>query len=312
MTIQVPSLSTDEVSTLVELARSGSLRLAAQALHVTEQGVRSRLVTLEQRLGVELYRKSRGRRTEDPLTPAGRRLLPQAKKFLEEARQLHEAVGGETDREEIHVAASQYLILYLLIDAVRRFRRAEPGVRVRLSNHTEREIEELLLTDIDVDFGLAAPYDSPAELEYVNLFPLEWHLITPVGHPLAGRAPLPLSKLAGIPLILLERGSTGRQHVMEALQGAGVDPWVEMETTNTEIIVRMVEAGLGVSIVPLMPSGVVTRGRRVSIRRLAQPVRPIQSGILRRRHEPLSPAAARFLRFLAPNREIPDKFSPTP
>ena len=101
-----------------------------------------------------------------------------------------------------------------------------------------------------------------------------------------------------MPLILFERGSTGRQHVIDAFHAEGLSPRVDMETTNTEIIVRMVEAGLGVSIVPLMPSGVVTRGRRVGVRSLAGQVRPIHSGILTRRGEQLSPASRKFIEFL--------------
>ena len=60
----VPSLSTDQVSAFVEVARQGSLRRAAEVLVITEQGVRNRLLALEQRLGVELYRKRRGLRRE--------------------------------------------------------------------------------------------------------------------------------------------------------------------------------------------------------------------------------------------------------
>ena len=41
-----------------------------------------------------------------------------------------------------------------------------------------------------------------------------------------------------------------------------------METTNTEIIVRMVEAGLGISIVPLFANGIVTKGHKVAGRGL--------------------------------------------
>ncbi len=294
------SISTDEVVTLVEFARQGSMRKAAELLHISEQGVRSRLVMLEERLGVELYHKARGRRKGASLTPAGRRFLPQALKFLEEARQLVESFSVVSQPDEIHVAASQYLILYLLIDAVRRFHAAVPGVKVRLSNHTEEEIEELLVENSGVDLGIAAPYEMPVELEYRNLFSLEWSLITPARHPLGRVKKFELSDIAQEPLILYERGSTGRQHVMEALHAAGVVPHVEMETTNTEIIVRMVEAGLGVSIVPLLPSGIVTRGRRVAIRNLGSQVRPIQSGILRRRGEPLQPACAKFLKFLTP------------
>ena len=53
----------------------------------------------------------------------------------------------------------------------------------------------------------------------------------------------------------------------------------------------MVEAGLGVSIVPLLPSGVVTRGHRVGIRPLGHQIRPIQSGILTRKGDTLEYSA---------------------
>src|SRR5258708_36886652 len=69
------SLSTDQVAAFVELARTGSLRKAAEGLLITEQGVRNRLLALEARLGVELYRKARGTRRANPLTPAGVRVF---------------------------------------------------------------------------------------------------------------------------------------------------------------------------------------------------------------------------------------------
>jgi DNA-binding transcriptional LysR family regulator len=190
------------------------------------------------------------------------------------------------------------LILYVLIDAVRRFHRAYPRVRVRMSNYTEREIEERLLRDAEIAFGIAAPYETPPELEYRNLFPLEWSLITPPRHPLSRLAKVSLRDVAETPLILFERGSTGRQHVIDAFHAAGLSPHIEMETTNTEIIVRMVEAGLGISIVPLLPSGIVTKGRKVAVRSLAKQVRPIQSGLLKRQGQTLSPASAEFMKFV--------------
>src|SRR5436309_8973274 len=87
---------------------------------------------------------------------------------------------------------------------------------------------------------------------------------------------------------------------MDAFHGLDLSPRVVTETTNTEIIVRMVEAGLGVSIVPLMPSGSVTRGRRVGVRSLGEQIRPIHSGILKRRGERLSGASDAFINFLVP------------
>src|SRR5262249_47066992 len=140
------------------------------------------------------------------------------------------------------------------------------------------------------------------ELEYRHMFSMGWSLVTPPRHPLLRKARLRLNDLTDLPLILFERGSTGRSHVMDAFHGEALSPRVEMETTNTEIIVRMVEAGLGVSIVPLMPSGAVTRGHKVAVRSLGKLMRPIHSALLLLRGEPLPPAVRAFADFLVPRR----------
>ena len=197
------------------------------------------------------------------------------------------------------MVASQYLIAYVLIDAVRRFHAAAPNIRIRLSTRTEREVEQELTDDPEIDLGVAAPLDPSPDLEYRHLFSMPWSLIARPGHPLLRRRrQLELADLIAEPLILFERGSTGRKHVIDAFHAAELSPRVEMETTNTEIIVRMVEAGLGVSLVPLMPSGIVTRGRRVAARSLGDRIRPIDSGILLRRGEPPLPAARQFIEFV--------------
>jgi DNA-binding transcriptional LysR family regulator len=298
MPTELPSLSTDQVRAFVELAHGGTLRLAAQSLHITEQGIRNRLLALEQRLGVELYRKARGPRRATPLTPKGLEFLPHANSFLERARELAELFDAIKAPREVHVAASQYLLTYVLIDAVRRFHAAQPNLRIRLSTHSEREIEQVLLSDAQVALGVAAPYEPASELQYQHMFSMDWSLLAPPRHPLMSGARVRLRDLADEPLILFERGSTGRQHILDSFQERGLNPRIAMETTTTEIVVRMVEAGLGVAIVPLLPGGVVTRGRKVGVRLIADPIRPINSGILTRRGEALSPAAQAFVTFV--------------
>src|SRR2546423_5535329 len=144
MTGGIPSLSTDQVAAFVEVARQGSLRRAAEVLIITEQGLRNRLLALEGRLGVELYRKRRGLRRATQLTEQGRQFLPHAAAFLERARELGELFAGDASAQprEVHVVASQYLILYVLIDAVRKFHAAFPHVQVRLGTRTEQQIEQ--------------------------------------------------------------------------------------------------------------------------------------------------------------------------
>lgn len=267
-------------------------------MHISEQGLRSRLLALEQRLGVELYHKARGIRRGSPLTPQGRTFLPHAQAFLERACELAEMFEAAPADREVHVAASQYLVLYVLLDVIRRFHATFPQIHIQVSVRSEREIEEALREDPDVALGIAAPHEPSPDLDYLHLFSLTWSVITPPRHPLLTKKRVRLAELADQPLILFERGSTGRQHVIDAFHGQGLSPRVDVETTNTEIIVRMVEAGLGVSIVPLLPNGVVTKGRRVGICQLGDQIRPIQSGILRRRGQTLSTAAQQFVEFV--------------
>jgi DNA-binding transcriptional LysR family regulator len=217
---------------------------------------------------------------------------------LERAAHLISLFGEQQGPHEVHVVASQYLLAYVLIDAVRRFHQAFPYIHVRLSARSEQEIEEALLDSLEFSFGVAAPYESSPELGYRHLFSMHWSLITPPRHPLARRRSIRLADIVHYPLILYERGSSGRQHVAEAFQQRGLAPHVEIEATNTDLIVRMVEAGLGVAVVPLHDSGAVTRGRRVTIHRLGRQVRPIDSGILLRRREQLSDSATKLLEFL--------------
>ena len=301
MTRELPSLSTDQIAAFVELARQGSLRRAGEVLHITEQGLRNRLLALESRLHVELYHKSRGMRRTTRLTARGRRFLPQAEAFLERARELTELFLSAGEPREVHVAASQYLIRYVLIDAARRFGLRFPEIRIRLSTHTEQEIESVLMRDPSVSIGVAAPYEPSTELEYQHVFSTSWSLITPPRHRLSKARRVRLQDLVDQPLIVFERGSTGRQHVLDAFHEQNLSPRIHMETTTTEIVIRMVEAGLGVAIVPLLASGAVTRGRKVAIRAIADPIRPIHSGILTRRGEPLSAAAQEFVGFIRGN-----------
>jgi DNA-binding transcriptional LysR family regulator len=296
--MQNASLSTDMITAFVEMARQGNMRRAAEQLFITEQGVRQRLIALEQVLGVELYRKSRGRRANTPLTAQGQQFLPQAIAFLQQANQMVEYFHAPNGQREIHVVASQYLIAYVLIEAVRRFQAKFPRIQVCLSARSEAEIETSLLTDTHIAFGMAAPYEASPLLEYCHLFSMDWSVIASPRHIVLKQSLPKLAQLVSHRLILYERGSTGRQHVLEAFQQQRLPIDTTLEATNTDIIVRMVEAGLGIAIVPLLHSGVVTRSRRVQARSLGKQIRPIHSGLLVRKNEQPTTEAKTLMEFI--------------
>jgi DNA-binding transcriptional LysR family regulator len=302
--VSVPSL--DQLRALIEVARQGSLRAASRMLFLTEQGVRNRLIALEKEMGRELYHKGRGVRVGEILTADGKRLLPEAIRLVEQARELKGMLESKEGNREIHIASSQYLSTYVLIDAISRFTLVDPSIRIWLSVRTERDIEQALTNSLDYAFGVAAPYELIPELVYQHLFSMDWSVIVPHRHPLARSRPVRLADLLDHPLIVFERGSTGRQHVMEAFARLDLAPSVQMESTTTDLIVRMVAAGIGVALVPLLPSGAVTRGHKVTVLPLEDRVRPIDSGLLIRRGEHLSEPSLRFAEFVRQQVESPE------
>ena len=93
--------------------------------------------------------------------------------------------------------------------------------------------------------------------------------MVPAGHPLAARAgsALHAADLAGSPLILMETGTNLRAYVDRLLSAAGVEEQISMELDNVEAIKRMIEAGLGVSLLPRVSVGAeVAEGRLVALR----------------------------------------------
>ena len=175
------------------------------------------------------------------LTDQGRRFLPHALVFLERAQELCRACEVEAGAQEIRVASSQYLTRYLLIDVLKDFRRAAPEIHVRISRD-ELESKKSPRHDPEVAMGVAAPYEPSPDFDYHELFAMSWRLITPPRHPLSLKRRTRLQDLAAQPLIIYERGSTGRQHVLDAFHETGVSPHVTLETTSTETIVSMVDS----------------------------------------------------------------------
>lgn len=92
MSRRIPIISTDQVQAFVAYAQFGTLREAARQLHLSIEGLRARLLALQERIGEPLYVSTRGRSGALTLTPAGERVLRMAPMFLDAAAQMRPAV----------------------------------------------------------------------------------------------------------------------------------------------------------------------------------------------------------------------------
>ena len=118
--------------------------------------------------------------------------------------------------------------------------------------------------------------------------------ILPEKHPLARYEQVPATTLCSEPFLLLEKG--GNTEVTDMFRRCGLTPDVRFTFWDDYAIMSMVEHGLGVSILPKL---VLTRiPYRIALRPLEQSAFR-QIGLAVRRGDPLSPAASRFMAYLA-------------
>jgi DNA-binding transcriptional LysR family regulator len=248
---------------LRELARRGTIAAVAQAFSYSPSAVSQQLATLEKEAGVRL------------LEPAGRRvrLTAQADVLLTHA----EVLLAEMERAEaeltqslsepagtLRVAAFQTAVLTLVPDALRQLEQQYPSLRVEV---TELEPEIALPALITGEFDLVLgeeypgfPQPRPRETERHDLLTDELRLIIP-----AGWSERSLPDLGSRPFVMEPVGTTARQWATATCRQAGFEPDVRYTTTDLQIHLRLVQAGLAAALLPDLSGA---RDRDVTANRL--------------------------------------------
>lgn len=234
-----------------ETARSGfNLTDVAGVLNTSQPGVSRQIRELEDELGIEIFVRAGKRLTG--LTPPGEAVLPIVERLLQDAANL-KRVGADftaQDSGPLSIAATHTQARYALPAVVRDFRAVYPNVTLTLHQGSPKQIAAMLLSG-EADVGIAT--EGLAGFEQLVALPCyRWShsIVVPPGHPLLelGR-PVALADLAKHPIITYELGYTGRAHVDEAFEKAGLRPDVVLSAMDADVIKTYVELGMGVGIV---------------------------------------------------------------
>jgi DNA-binding transcriptional LysR family regulator len=231
------------------VARHRHFGRAAAELYVTQPALSQQVRRLEAELGVELLR--RGPKGVE-LTPAGADLLARADAIvaeIERARADMDRHAGVT-RGVVRVAVGA-ADAPRLADALAAFHREHPGVRLALRQGSAAEAVELIRTG-SVDLAVAALREADAagiagvDVSLLAEEPLR--AIFAEDDPLGDRTAL--EDLRGRTFVLAEPGTALRELVMAACQAAGFSPVPLLEVGDPATVRFLVNAGLGVSLVP--------------------------------------------------------------
>jgi DNA-binding transcriptional LysR family regulator len=238
---------------LVAVAEQGSFSAAARKLHVAQSAISEQLSDLEQELGVPLFTRS-SRKTS--LTPAGELFLNEAHRVLEDADHAVEvarrAHRGEVGTLRIGFFAGSVGVNFPRL--IRSFRKQHPGVQLSLIEMTStRQWPALVNGEIDVGFTRRVEPEFRTELlsELIHQDPIV--AILPRNHPAAASGQVDLRDLAGDPFVLSSRETSPAvfDKVIELCSEAGFSPRIASISTVWSSVALMVQAGEGVSLLPL-------------------------------------------------------------
>ncbi|WP_258171069.1 LysR family transcriptional regulator [Paenibacillus sp. R14(2021)] len=228
-------------------AKAGNLTKAAQELHITQPSVSYAIKQMEGTLGVKLFdRLSKG----VALTPEGASLLA----FVEKSLSLLDA--GERKIEslikqtagELRIGSSGPMIKHLLLPQLDKLRAGFPDIEIRLFQGKTAQIQAWL-KDNRIDIGIVhLPADDPA----LSVRPLaaiqDCFVVGPRYRHMAAQ-PLTAADLAGIPLLLLSKGSSTRQFAEQWFAAQGVEIDAAIELNSSDMLIAFARQGYGAAIV---------------------------------------------------------------
>jgi len=239
-----------QLQCFVAVATELNFRRAAERLNMTQPPLSRQVQLLEHQLGVQLLERSK---RSVRLTAAGRSFFHEAQSLLERAelaaltaRKLSRGDGGSVALGLVSGAVYDFLPR-VVVSVQRRY----PDIELSMQEmNTFEQLEALRARRIDM--GIVRSATVQREFEYACLVREPFVLAIPKSHPLAEVARPEIGMLDREPLILYSL--SGWQPFYELLSGAfrsaGVEPNVVQYIGSTLTILALVNAGMGVALVP--------------------------------------------------------------
>jgi len=281
-----------QLRAFVEVVRCAGFTAAARKLHLTQSATSLLVRELESQLGLPLVDRTT---RQIALTDAGREFLDSAERILAD---VEHAVANTQDlvqkrRGRVTVATTPFLAGNFLPEVIAPFPDRHPAIRVRVADlSTEQIVRVVDSGDADIGFGVFPQMD--VALERAVMLRHSLGVMVPSGWPLAQRRRrLNWADLEGQPLIGLATAGGFRSLVDPLLHREGVPRVPRFEVGHMSTAVGMVEAGLGVTVVPAYV-GALVRSTRARFRELHEPVVHRHVELVWRAARSLSPGAEAF------------------
>jgi len=279
---------------LVAVARTGNFSRAAAQCHVSQPSLSQQIQKLEDELGERLFDRLK---TRARLTPAGEAVHERAVRILAEVEAARREAGESQalTRGSVAVGVLPTIAPYLLPRVLPGFRTAFPGLTTVLQEDTTAQLLGWLAA-CELDLAIVSLPVTDKRVETETLFSEELRLALPPQHPLVKRPVIRLADLEAERFILMKEGHCLGDQVLDFCHRRDFHPQVLCRSAQIETIRALVQAGLGVSLIPAMACQAGQPPQLVYRSLSPPPRRAVVAVWLRAR--PLGRAAGAFLQHL--------------
>lgn len=235
---------------VIEILRHDNhLSAAAESLNTSQSGVSKQIQLLEAELGFAVFERNRNRILG--LTEPGRQIADIARRVVTDVESMKAVKEEFTNQESgaLSIAATHTPARYLLPQALDRFRRMHPLVRLSLRQGNPAQICTMVDSGVaDVAVGTETSQAFP-ELLRLSCAKLARSVIARRGHPILRAQRVTLAEIAKYPMITNDPAFSGRWRVMDAFKKQGLEPSVMFGIVDADVSKAYVELGFGIAII---------------------------------------------------------------
>ncbi|MGX5794931.1 LysR family transcriptional regulator [Pseudomonas sp. E2-15] len=234
-----------ELRTFVSAARRGTFAAAGQQVGLTQSAVSAQIKHLEDALGVKLFDRT-GRSAT--LNSAGQRAVPLAEEILDIFSRMGTPDSANDFHGSLRIGAIGSVQTGLLPQALVALKRRAPFIEVNLVPGVSLNLlSQVDAGELDLAIMIHPPFNLPKDLNIEVIAREPFVLITAKDVP--GDDPLQI--LREQPFVRYDRGSFGGRQVTQFLKEHKIQTQQALELDELDAIVKMVQSGLGVSLVPM-------------------------------------------------------------
>ncbi|MCT4716648.1 LysR family transcriptional regulator [Enterobacteriaceae bacterium H18W14] len=271
----------------VAVAQAGSFSRAGEQIGLSQSAVSHSVKELENEIGVKLLDRTT---REVVLTGAGLQLAGRLERLLEELNStlLDVRSVGLQLSGTVRVAASQTISAHLMPQSIAAAALENPAIRFVLHDRPQQWVLQSIRQG-EVDFGIVIDPIQAGDLDCEVVLSEPFLLLCRSDHPLAEMGHVPWQSLQGARLVLQDYASGSRPLIDDALARLGIDANIVQQIGHPATLYPMVEAGIGISVLPALALP-LPEGRPLVVKRLT-PVVERQLMLVRRKNRSLSLAA---------------------